>query len=209
MTFALNTSPNTSTGFPPYELRYGQKPRSLLQPTQAASSTPLTKKGAKHFVEEHQSLLREAHNAIAVAQARMKAIYDKKRKPVEIHIRDKVYLKLAKEVDNGYKLLDNFTKFSFNKIGPYKVTRVITPLSFELELPSWLSIHPVISIEYLEPKGMDPYERKNPEPGPILVDGEERYIIEEITDKEMRSVPGQRRRQPFYQVRYMGYDTKK
>jgi hypothetical protein len=207
VTFALNTSPNTSTGFPPYELRYGQKPRSILQPEQA-STTTLTEKGAKHFVEEHRSLLKEAHAAIALAQARMKAIYDEKRKPVEIHVEDEVYLKLAKGVDNGYKLLDNFTKFSFNKMGPYKVAKVISPLSFELELPSWLSIHPVISIEHLEPKNADPYKRKHPEPGPILVDGEEKYIIEEITDKEMRSVPGQRRRQAFYQVRYMGYDAK-
>jgi hypothetical protein len=40
------------------------------------------------------------------------------------------------------------------------------------------------------------------------VDGEEKYIVEEIVDKEMRSEGGMRRRQPFYLVKYMGYETK-
>jgi hypothetical protein len=46
----------------------------------------------------------------------------------------------------------------------------------KLELPELLSIHPVISVEHLEPAPPDPYDRSKPEPGPIHVDGEERYI---------------------------------
>jgi hypothetical protein len=99
-TFALNTSPNVSTGFTPYELRYGQKPRSLLQPQDDYNPLPLTKRGAETFVQEHQAILREAHDAIALAQARMKEVYDEKRKPVQIQVGDKVYLKLAKGTDH-------------------------------------------------------------------------------------------------------------
>ena len=151
--------------------------------------------------------MKEAKDAIALAQARMKSIYDEKRKPVDIRVNDEVYIKLAKGIEEGYKLLDNFTKFSFNKLGPYAVTKVVNPLSFKLKLPSWLRIHPVISIEHLEPKEKDLYNRKTPEPGPIYIDGQEQYIIDEIMDKEMRSVPGQRRRKAFYLIRYIGYEA--
>lgn len=41
-------------------------------------------------------------------------------------------------------------------------------------------MHPVISVEHLEPAPSDPYNRRKPDPGPIHIDGEERYIIDKI-----------------------------
>jgi hypothetical protein len=104
---------------------------------------------------------------------------------------DQVYLKLAKSTDNGYKLLQNFTKLSFIKMGPYLVKKVISQLAFELDLSECLSIHPVVSIDHLEPVQTDPYNRELPGPGPIEDD---KYIIEKILAKEMRSEPSQRGR---------------
>ena len=78
--------------------------------------------------------------------------------------------------------------------------------SFHLTLPDWLKIHPVISIEHLEKKESDPYQRKLPGPGPIRQDEHDKYIIDKIIRKEMRSKVGQRGRHPWYLVRYHGYD---
>jgi hypothetical protein len=90
--------------------------------------------------------------------------------------------------------LQNQTKLSFNKIGPFKILEQYNgDLTFKLELPSWLTgIHPVISVKFLEPASEDSYERPRPETGSIIVEGEERYIIDKILDKEMRKVPGVR-----------------
>jgi hypothetical protein len=162
----------------------------------------LTKKGAEQFVNDHRQLFAEASDAIALAQARMKETRDKKRQPLVLHVEDEVFLKVAKSTEHGYKLLQNFTKLSFIKLGPYRIRKVISPLAFELELPEWLSIHPVVSIDHIEPVRPDPYNREIPGPGPIE-DG--KYIIERIVAKEIRSEPGYRSRQPWYLVKYMDY----
>ena len=134
-------------------------------------------------------------------------MYDEKRKPVKIEVEDEVYIKLAKGTNNSYKLVDNQNKLAFTKLGPYKVVKVVSPLSFEIALPDWLRIHPVISIEHLEPKPIDPYKRKNPEPGPIHIDGQEKYIVEKILAKEIRRKIRERKREPYYLVKCIGYKT--
>lgn len=47
------------------------------------------------------------------------------------------------------------TKLSFKKMGPYTITECVNRLSFRLELPKWLKIHPVVSIDHLEPAPHD------------------------------------------------------
>jgi hypothetical protein len=89
--------------------------------------------------------------------------------------REKAYLKLAKGTDRGYRLQGQ-TKLSFKKIDPFRILSS-TRNGLEIELPDWLhGIYPVISVEHLEPAHDDPYERSEPQPGPIEVNGEERYI---------------------------------
>jgi len=80
---------------------------------------------------------------------------------------NKVWLKLVKGVKVGYYLLENQIKLSFKKIGPYIVIRVISLLLYEIALPEWLKIYPVIIIEYLEKKDNNPYQRRLPGPRPI------------------------------------------
>jgi hypothetical protein len=63
---------------------------------------------------------------------------------------------------------------------------VITLLLFKLNLPDWLKIHLVVSIDHVKPVVKDPYKRPTPEPGLIHnKDRVEKYIIERITKKEM------------------------
>ncbi|CZT02527.1 uncharacterized protein RCO7_06258 [Rhynchosporium graminicola] len=206
VTLALNSSTNASTGFSPYELRYGRLPKSILEGECKSAVAQLTNKGAREFVAAHASLFDEAKDAISLAQARMKLSYDKKRRPLDlIPGTDRVYLKLAKGVGNGYRLLDNHTKLSFTKMGPYAIKRKISRLSYEIDLPDWLPIHPVITVDHLQEVIQDPYNRKIPEPGPLIQDGIEKFIIEKIEKKEMRSRQGYRTRQPFYFCRYLGY----
>jgi hypothetical protein len=96
---------------------------------------PLTKKGAKDFIAKHKDLLDKAVFTIVLVQSRIKLRYNSRRKDVTFKVGDKVYLKLAKGTDNGYRLLDNFTKLFFTKIDPYCITEMVTLLSFRLDLP--------------------------------------------------------------------------
>lgn len=156
----------------------------------------LTKKGALDFIEAYKHLFDETYTALALAQARMKISYDEKRKLINLQPGDQVYLKLAKSTEEGYYILNNFTKLSFIKEGPFKILRKITSLSYELKLPDWLYIHPVVTIDHLKPVSKDPYKRSVPPPGPIHdEEGNKRYIIEKIHSKEMRSEPSLKRRQ--------------
>jgi hypothetical protein len=154
---------------------------------------------------QHRADLRsEAADAVKLAQARMKLYYDKDHLPPKFG--DRAYLRLSKKSERGYHL-QNQTKLSFTRAGPFDIVRAHRPLAFELRQPDWLRIHPVISVEHLEPAPVDPFNRPQPEPGPIHVDGEERYIIEDILDCETRRAPGRKGRQTWYKVKWLGYDA--
>jgi hypothetical protein len=89
---------------------------------------------------------------------------------------------------HGYHL-QNQTKLSYTKTGPYWILQV-NPLSCKIELPDWLSIHPVISVEHLEPAlapNTDQYDRSQPAPGPLTIDSVEKFVIDRIVCTETRN----------------------
>jgi hypothetical protein len=144
---------------------------------------------------------------VKLAQVKMKTYYDQAHSvPANFAEATQAYLRLSKKHEKGYHLA-NQTKLSFTKAGLFKIIRPHGKLAYELELPSWLhSIHPVISVEYLEPAPPDLYGRQLPNPGPIHIDGEARYIIDKLVDVEVRKVPSYRK-QPWYKIRWLGYDV--
>lgn len=64
----------------------------------------------------------------------MKIRYDNGRRPPSLNTSDKVYLKLAKGIETGYKLLNNITKLSFQKLGPFPIKAVISDLAYKVAL---------------------------------------------------------------------------
>src|SRR5436309_7123495 len=108
--------------------------------------------------------------------------YDRKHQPMELT--GAVYLHLSKLTDIGYKLADA-NKLSVIKEGPFRIKRRVGKYTYELELPERLKhIHPVISITHLEQAMKDTYHRKINSPGPVIVDDEEHYVLDQITGKE-------------------------
>jgi hypothetical protein len=70
-------------------------------------------------------------------------------------------------------------------------------------------VHPIISVEHLEPAPApesDPYHWQQPEPGPIQMEGMEKYLVEKILRKESRSTAGRKTRQVYYEVKWLGYE---
>jgi hypothetical protein len=80
------------------------------------------------------------------------------------------------------------------------VKRRIGKIAFELDLPDYLKIHPVISCIHLKPALPAHLENQAPPP-PLQIEGEERYLVDRILRKEQRRQPGDRARQTYYRVR--------
>lgn len=67
--------------------------------------------------------------------------------------------------------------------GPFTVVKKINDVAFKLELPASMKIHPVFHVSLLTPDPNDPLPgQEYPQPGPILVQDEEEYEVEDILD---------------------------
>jgi hypothetical protein len=67
--------------------------------------------------------------------------------------------------------------------GPFKVTRVLSPLNYQLELPAQWQIHDVFHVDLLMPYQETDFHGRNYErPPPDLINGEEEYEIEHMVD---------------------------
>jgi hypothetical protein len=93
-------------------------------------------------------------------------------------------------------------KLAPRRHGPFKVIKVLSPVSYQLALPTQWSIHPVFHIDLLTPYRETITHGPNYQcPLPDLVDGEEEYSIEKILDSRKFG----RRRCLQYLVKWEGY----
>ncbi|KAL0150605.1 hypothetical protein M9458_054085, partial [Cirrhinus mrigala] len=82
-------------------------------------------------------------------------------------------------------------KLSPRYVGPFKIIKQITPVSYRLELPSDYRISPTFHVSLFKPAGA-PEGRENLDetapqgPPPVLVDGEEVYRVNTILDSRRR-----------------------
>jgi Chromo (CHRromatin Organisation MOdifier) domain len=65
--------------------------------------------------------------------------------------------------------------------GPFKITKIISPVAVQLKLPAQWSIHPVFHTSLITPYTETPSHGPNfTRPPPDLIDGEEEYEVEQI-----------------------------
>jgi hypothetical protein len=87
-------------------------------------------------------------------------------------------------------------KLDHTKLGPFKIIKKLGPVTFKLEMPEGMRIHPVFHISLLEPAP------KNAKPGPIEINEETeepRYEVEQIVGSKLM---GDRN---YYLVHWKGY----
>ena len=93
-------------------------------------------------------------------------------------------------------------KLAPKRYGPFKISRVISPVAYQLDLPPSWTIHDVFHAGLLSPyRETEQYGANFPRPPPDVIDGEEEYEVEAIRNHRHFG----RRRTLQYLIKWKGY----
>ena len=183
---AYNNSQQSSTGFSPFFLNYGQHP--TLPISNLASTRATNNPTANELIELLYRDLDTATNNLRQAQERQATYANRHRRDFTFKLGDRVLLSTA-----NLRTDKQTPKLSPKFIGPFNIIRVVSPVTYELELPSSLSgIHPTFHISKLRlyrdgstsfPSRANSITRPPPE---LLDTGEEAWEVDRIVDKRVR-----------------------
>jgi hypothetical protein len=93
------------------------------------------------------------------------------------------------------------SKLGDQRVGPFEVVEKVGGLAYKLLLPLEWKIHPIVSVSQLEPAIDDKFDREQPPPPVVTVDGAEENEIQSIVRTAFRG----RGRKKHYLVRWKGY----
>src|SRR5260221_1130719 len=103
----------------------------------------------------------------------------------EYKVRDKAWLSLQ-----DYSSNCPMKKLDHKWASPFTITKVISPTTIKLCLSAQeKNIHPIISISSVHPYIPDEIAEclQPPQPGPVTINDQEEYEVEEILDSRFRS----------------------
>ena len=193
--FSYNNSYHTSIKQAPYEALYGRKCRSPICWAEVGESQ-LT---GPDLVQETTEKIVQIRSRMQAARDRQKSYADKRRRPLEFQVGDKVLLKVSPW--KGVIRFGKRGKLNPRYIGPFQILAKIGPVAYRLELPSELSaVHDVFHVSNLKKCLSDdnpaiPLEE-------IQVDERLNFIEEpiEIMDREVKRL--KQSRIPIVKVRW-------
>ena len=148
--FSYNLEKSEATNKSPFELAIRQQP--LTPHTLAIGYTrrsPMTFKFAKGWQEQTDI----ARSYLDKPAKKMMKWADKKRHHIEDKVGDMVLVKLLPQ---QFKLLRPIHKGLVRRYeGPFPILGKVGKMSYKVELPSRLKIHPVFHVSYLKPYHRD------------------------------------------------------
>ena len=166
--FAHNSWKNKTMGQTPYEVLMGYTPRAeIFDVTSSVPTVALHLQDWKRAREEVQKLMIKAQKKWV-------------QKTLECMFKEGDWVWLE-----GHNLhLDHpSVKLSPKWLRPFKIKKVLSPVTYQLNLPVQWKIHDVFHIDLLTPYQETDFHGPNFAQPPLdLIDGEEEYKIEEILD---------------------------
>ena len=188
--FTHNSWPNETTKQTPFEALMGYTPRAEIFDVTTSIPTVALR------IDIWKKARRIADEMIIKAQKR----WAKSRNPPKTYQDgDLVWLE-----GRNLHLDRPAVKLAPKRHGPFKVTRVLSPITYQLELPPTWKIHNVFHIDLLTPYHETEMHSANfTQPPPDLIDGEEEYEVKEILDLRRHG----RGRKVQYLVKWKGYPS--
>ncbi len=179
--YAQNSIRKHSTGLTPFQCVLGFQP-----PLFPWSGEPTNIPSVNDWLRRSEETWNLAHTHLQRAINRCKRQADRHRRPnPEYQPGQWVWLSTR-----DLRLQLPCKKLSPRYVGPFKILRQITPVSYRLALPKHLRIAPTFHVSLLKP-ATDPTEEgeeRSAEPAPqsILVEGEEAYLVHQLLDSRRR-----------------------
>ena len=138
--FTYNNKAHSSTRMSSFKTNYGQDPRIGFEGRKKGKY-----EGAERFVMKMKEIQEEAKAALRKAQEEIKKYADRKRAEIDDYkIGDLVLLSTK---DLKYQMVRRRTKKLTERfVRPYKVKKIVSSNTVELELPSTVRIHLVVNI---------------------------------------------------------------
>ena len=175
---AINGNVHASTGVSPARLLFGFQPRTALDVGAAsAATTAEVVPAAADMLAGMQKDVQLARQQLAKAKQWQKSAYDRHHKNLSFKVGDKVML----SSQNINLQAAACRKLKPRWLGPFVVRSVVSPVSYEIELPRGLSrLHPVFHVSLLKAHIRGSKLLDTPVPEPVLVDGQEEHEVEAI-----------------------------
>ncbi len=187
--FAHNAWPNATTKETPFSLIMGWMPRVTW------TNTPSEAPSADRRMEDLMIKRQHAQDSIKHAQQLMAKRGNSKFTP---------YQQGAMVWLEGVNLQTLYptSKLAPKRYGPFPIKRVLSEVTYKLELPSQWKIHPVFHANLLTPyKEMALHGINYTQPPPDLIEGEAKYEVEQILDMQRK---GQGRKIQYY-IKWKGF----
>ncbi len=185
--FAHNTWYNATTKTSPFHLLMGYEPRATWEITK--SPLPQITTRMEQMIEAQQV----AYDARRTAEAS----WERRKHQQWFKEGDQVWLEGC-NIHTSHPT----AKLAPKRYGPFPITKVLGPVTYQLHLPEQWSIHPVFHTDLLTPyKEMEFHGRNFERPLPDLIDGNEEYEVERIVNSRRF----RRGRQVQYLVHWKGY----
>lgn len=214
--FEANSDINVSTGLSPFLVTKGYIPRSGVEPPTPLdpSATQRAKrdiKSADAFVEKIDKMRDYLRDQLKWSQALQKEQADRHRLPApEFKVGDMVMLDRR-----NIKTVRPNKSLDHKNLGPYRVTKALGNMAYEVDLPQSLKIHPVFHPWLLHLDKSDPLPGQHiPPPPPVETDEDgDIYDVAEILDSKIDG----RRKDPvtnekgclLYKIKWTGYKDDK
>ncbi|WMV25860.1 hypothetical protein MTR67_019245 [Solanum verrucosum] len=149
--FSYNNNYHSSIQMAPYEALYGRRCRSLIGWFEVGEAGLI----GPNLVHQAMEKVKVIQERLKTAQSCQKSYTDIMRRALEFEVDDWVYLKVSPM--KGVMRFGKKGKLSLRYIGPYRISKRIGNVAFELELPQELTtVHPVFHISMLKKCICDP-----------------------------------------------------